>query len=406
MANKSKKTFTFEWKGKDRSGQSASGDIEAMNIAIAKAELRKQGVNVKKIGRKKAASSLFGGGKIKPGDIAIFTRQLATMLKSGVPLLQAFDITLDGIENAKLKTLLQSIKQEVAGGTPLSDALRKHPEYFDDLYCSLVGSGEQSGELDTLLDRIATYKEKSEALRNRIKKAMNYPIAVVLIAFVVTGILLIKVVPQFQEVFAGFGAELPAFTMMVINLSEFVQSYWLHAVGGFVAIGYLFKRSLKSSKTMQKRMDRLLLKLPIIGEVLDKSAVARFGRTLSTTFAAGVPLVEALDSVIGASGNIVYAEATARIKIDVSTGMQLQTAMKNTGVFPSMALQLVSIGEESGALDEMLDKVATHYEEEVDAMVDGMTSLMEPIIMSVLGVLVGGLIVAMYLPIFQLGAVV
>ena len=356
---------------------------------------------------KKSASFSFGGAaKIKPLDIALFTRQMATMMRAGVPLLQAFDITAEGMEKPAMRDLIIKVKNEVAGGSTFADSLKKHPEYFDDLYCNLVASGEQSGALETLLDRIATYKEKTEALKAKIKKAMNYPIAVVCIAVIVTAILLVKVVPQFEEVFQGFGAELPAFTKMVINLSELVQAYWLYFLGIAIVSVFLIKRTLKTSQSARNTMDRLVLKLPIVGEILDKSAVARFGRTLATTFAAGVPLVEALDSVAGAAGNVVYAEATARIKEDVSTGQQLQFSMKNSGIFPSMAIQMVAIGEESGALDEMLDKVATFYEEEVDNMVDGLTSLMEPIIMSVLGVLVGGLIVAMYLPIFQLGSVV
>ncbi|MGB0361378.1 MAG: type II secretion system F family protein, partial [Endozoicomonas sp.] len=278
--------------------------------------------------------------------------------------------------------------------------------YFDDLYCSLVGSGEQSGALETLLDRIATYKEKTEALKSKIKKAMNYPIAVVVIAIIVTVILLVKVVPQFEEVFQGFGAELPAFTQLVIGLSEIVQAYWFIALGALIAFIITFKKVLASSQATRDRMDRFVLKIPVVGDILDKSAVARFARTLATTFAAGVPLVDALDSVAGAAGNVIYSDAIKRIKEDVSTGQQLQFAMRNSGIFPSMAIQMVSIGEESGSLDEMLDKVATHYENEVDNMVDGLTSLMEPLIMSVLGVLVGGLIIAMYLPIFQLGSVV
>lgn len=406
MARKPTKTVTFAWQGKDKSGRKAKGEIQGSNVALVKAELRKQGISATKV-RKKGPSLGGGkGGKIKPLDIALFTRQLATMMKAGVPLLQAFDITSEGVEKPAMQSLIGKIKNDVAGGSTLADALKVHPEYFDELYCSLVASGEQSGALETLLDRIATYKEKTEALKAKIKKAMNYPIAVVCVAMVVTGILLVKVVPQFEEVFQGFGAELPAFTQMVIGLSEFVQSYWYIGLGGLIAGVFSLKRLMSSSKAARDTVDRLVLKLPIIGEILDKSAVARFGRTLATTFAAGVPLVDALDSVAGAAGNVVYADATKRIKDDVSTGQQLQFAMKSSGIFPSMAVQMVSIGEESGALDEMLEKVATHYEDEVDNMVDGLTSLMEPIIMSVLGVLVGGLIVAMYLPIFQLGSVV
>ncbi len=406
MAAKPAKTSTFVWQGKDKAGRKTKGEMQGSSIALIKAELRKKGINATKVSKKSASFSFGGAAKIKPLDIALFTRQMATMMRAGVPLLQAFDITAEGMEKPAMRDLIIKVKNEVAGGSTFADSLKKHPEYFDDLYCNLVASGEQSGALETLLDRIATYKEKTEALKAKIKKAMNYPIAVVCIAVIVTAILLVKVVPQFEEVFQGFGAELPAFTKMVINLSELVQAYWLYFLGIAIVSVFLIKRTLKTSQSARNTMDRLVLKLPIVGEILDKSAVARFGRTLATTFAAGVPLVEALDSVAGAAGNVVYAEATARIKEDVSTGQQLQFSMKNSGIFPSMAIQMVAIGEESGALDEMLDKVATFYEEEVDNMVDGLTSLMEPIIMSVLGVLVGGLIVAMYLPIFQLGSVV
>ncbi|WP_067514497.1 type II secretion system F family protein [Endozoicomonas ascidiicola] len=406
MAAKQSKSVTFVWQGKDKSGRKVNGEMQSTSIALVKAELRKQGINATKVTKKGMSLSFGGKGKITPMDIALFTRQLATMMKAGVPLLQAFDITAEGVEKEALRDLIVKIKNEVASGSTLADSLSKQPEYFDDLYCSLVGSGEQSGALETLLDRIATYKEKTEALKAKIKKAMNYPIAVVVIAMIVTVILLVKVVPQFEEVFQGFGAELPAFTQMVIGLSEFVQAYWFIALGGIIASIFILKKVLAKSQKARDTKDRFVLKLPIVGEILDKSAVARFARTLATTFAAGVPLVDALDSVAGAAGNVVYSDATKRIKEDVSTGQQLQFAMKSSGIFPSMAIQMVSIGEESGALDEMLDKVATFYETEVDNMVDGLTSLMEPIIMSVLGVLVGGLIIAMYLPIFQLGAVV
>ncbi|WP_419835893.1 type II secretion system F family protein [Endozoicomonas atrinae] len=406
MAAKPTKIVTFVWQGKDKAGKKTKGEMHSASAALVKAELRKQGILATKVSKKGPSLGLGGGGKIKPMDIALFTRQMATMMRAGVPLLQAFDITAGGIEKESMRDLVGKIKNEVASGSTFADSLRQHPDYFDDLYCNLVASGEQSGALETLLDRIATYKEKTEALKAKIKKAMNYPIAVVCIAIIVTVILLVKVVPQFEEVFQGFGAELPAFTQVVINISEVVQNYWHIVLGVLVIGGFLIKRTLKSSKTARDTLDRFVLKLPIIGEILDKSAVARFGRTLSTTFAAGVPLVDALDSVAGAAGNVVYANAARKIKEDVSTGQQLQFAMKSSGIFPAMAIQMVSIGEESGSLDEMLDKVATFYEEEVDNMVDGLTSLMEPIIMSVLGVLVGGLIVAMYLPIFQLGSVV
>ncbi|WP_252179309.1 type II secretion system F family protein [Endozoicomonas sp. 4G] len=405
MARKKTKTATFVWEGKDKSGRKTKGELQSSSIALVKAELRKQGINSTKV-RKKGMSLGTKGGKIKPMDIALFTRQLATMMKAGVPLLQAFDITSDGIEKPAMKDLIGKIKTDVAGGSTLADALRSHRLYFDDLYCNLVASGEQSGSLESLLDRIATYKEKTEALKAKIKKAMKYPIAVVAVAMIVTGILLIYVVPQFEEVFQGFGAELPAFTQLVIGISEAVQSSWHIAIAALIVFGFIFKKLLQKSKATRDRMDRITLKIPVLGEILDKSAVARFARTLSTTFAAGVPLVDALESVAGASGNIVYFDATQQIKEDVSSGQQLQFAMRNSGIFPAMAIQMVAIGEESGSLDEMLNKVATFYEDEVDNMVDGLTSLMEPMIMSVLGVLVGGLIIAMYLPIFQLGSVV
>ena len=405
MAAKPTKTVTYVWRGKDKNGRKTKGEMPGSSTAQVKLELRKQGILVTRVTKKSLSFSL-GSGKIKPMDIALFTRQMATMMKAGVPLLQAFDITADGLEKKPMRELVGKIKNEVASGSTFADALRKQPEYFDELYCNLVASGEQSGALDTLLDRIATYKEKTEALKAKIKKALNYPIAVVCVAVVVTVILLVKVVPQFEEVFQGFGADLPAFTQLVINVSDVVQNYWHLVIGSMVLAGFLLKRTLKSSKNARNTADRLSLKLPVVGEILNKSAVARFGRTLATTFAAGVPLVEALDSVAGAAGNVVYADAVKKIKEDVSTGQQLQFAMKGSGVFPNMAIQMVSIGEESGTLDEMLEKVAAFYESEVDNMVDGLTSLMEPIIMSVLGVLVGGLIVAMYLPIFQLGSVV
>ncbi len=405
MASKSAKKTTYTWEGKDKTGKKVRGEIQASSIALLKAELRKQGIVSAKV-KKKGLSLSSKGGKIKPMDIALFTRQLATMTKAGVPLLSAFDITSDGIEKQSLKELLVKVKNDVAAGSNLADALRKHPLYFDELYCNLVESGEQSGALETLLDRIATYKEKTEALKAKIKKAMNYPVAVVCVAFIVTGILLIKVVPQFEEVFASFGAELPAFTQMVINMSRFIQGNWYFILGFLVVAFFSIRHILRTSKAARDGLDRALLKAPVIGMILDKSAVARFARTLATTFAAGVPLVDALDSVAGAAGNVVYTNATIKIKEAVSTGQQLQAAMRNAGIFPAMAIQMVSIGEESGALDQMLDKVATFYEDEVDNMVDGLTSLMEPIIMSVLGVLVGGLIIAMYLPIFQMGSVV
>ncbi|MBF8159765.1 type II secretion system F family protein [Ectopseudomonas hydrolytica] len=405
MAEKALKTSAFKWEGKDRRGAVVSGVINGQNPALVKAQLRKQGINPTKV-RKESSLSFGKGKKIKPMDIALFTRQMATMMKAGVPLLQSFDIIGEGFDNPNMRKLIDEVKQEVAAGNSFATSLRKKPEYFDELYCNLVESGEQAGALENLLDRIATYKEKTEALKAKIKKAMNYPIAVIVVAVIVSAILLIKVVPQFESVFASFGAELPAFTQMVIGISQALQKWWFVVLIVMLAIGFSFKEALKRSQKFRDAVDRGILKLPIVGDILYKSAVARFARTLSTTFAAGVPLVDALDSVSGATGNVVFRNATNKIKADVSTGMQLNFSMRTTGTFPSMAIQMTAIGEESGALDEMLDKVASFYEEEVDNMVDGLTSLMEPLIMSVLGVLVGGLIIAMYLPIFQLGAVV
>ena len=405
MAQKAIKTSMFTWEGTDRKGGKVKGELSGVSPALVKAQLRKQGINPQKV--RKKSPSLFGAGKkIKPMDIALFTRQMATMMKAGVPLLQSFDIIGEGFDNQNMRKLVDDLKQEVAAGNSFATALRKKPQYFDDLYCNLVDSGEQSGALETLLDRVATYKEKTEALKAKIKKAMNYPIAVIVVAVIVSAILLIKVVPQFQEVFSNFGAELPAFTLMVIAMSEALQEWWFVALGGLIGAGFAFKESHQRSERFRNWVDRALLKLPIVGDIIYKSSIARFARTLATTFAAGVPLVDALDSVAGATGNVVFRSATMKVKNDVSTGMQLNFSMRTTGVFPTMAVQMTAIGEESGSLDEMLAKVATFYEDEVDNMVDGLTSLMEPLIMAVLGVLVGGLIIAMYLPIFQLGAVV
>ncbi len=405
MAQKAIRTSVFSWEGTDRKGSKVKGELSGASPALVKAQLRKQGINPQKV-RKKSVSLFGAGKKIKPMDIALFTRQMATMMKAGVPLLQSFDIIGEGFDNPNMRKLVDDLKQEVAAGNSFATALRKKPQYFDDLYCNLVDSGEQSGALETLLDRVATYKEKTEALKAKIKKAMNYPIAVVLVAVIVSAILLIKVVPQFQEVFANFGAELPAFTLMVIGLSEALQEWWFIVLAGLMVGAFAFKGAHKRSEKFRNWFDRLLLKVPVVGDILYKSSVARFARTLSTTFAAGVPLVDALDSVAGATGNVVFRAATMKVKNDVSTGMQLNFSMRTTGAFPTMAVQMTAIGEESGSLDEMLAKVATFYEDEVDNMVDSLTSLMEPMIMAVLGVLVGGLIIAMYLPIFQLGSVV
>ncbi|NMY40807.1 type II secretion system F family protein [Pseudomonas sp. WS 5013] len=406
MAEKPLKTSVFSWEGTDKKGAKVKGELGGQSPALVKAQLRKQGINPTKV-RKKSASLLSRSGKkIKPMDIALFTRQMATMMKAGVPLLSSFDIIGEGMDNPNMRILIEGVKQDVAAGNSFASALRKRPLYFDDLYCNLVEAGEQSGALETLLARVATYKEKTEALKAKIKKAMNYPIAVVIVAIIVSAILLIKVVPQFEAVFANFGAELPAFTQMVIGLSQTLQEWWFVVLLIVFAAAFALKEAYKRSEEFRNWLDKTTLKLPLIGDIVYKSSVARYARTLATTFAAGVPLVDALDSVAGATGNIVFKNAVQKIKQDVSTGMQLNFSMRTTGAFPSMALQMTAIGEESGALDEMLDKVASFYEEEVDNMVDGLTSLMEPLIMSVLGVLVGGLIIAMYLPIFQLGAVV
>ncbi|WP_285426258.1 type II secretion system F family protein [Pseudomonas sp. efr-133-TYG-103a] len=405
MATKAVKVSVYTWEGLDKKGVKQKGEINGHNPALVKAQLRKQGINPTKV-RKKAVSIFGSGKKIKPLDIAFFSRQMATMMKAGVPLLQSFDIISEGSDNPNMRKLVDDIKQEVAAGHSFATALRQKPQYFDDLFCNLVDAGEQAGALESLLDRVATYKEKTEFLKAKIKKAMTYPIAVVIVAIIVSGILLIKVVPQFQSVFAGFGAKLPAFTLMVIGLSEIVQSYWYMLLGAMLVAFMAFRKAYKTSEKFRDRIDRMLLKVPVIGPLLFKSAVARFARTLSTTFAAGVPLVDALDSVAGATGNVVFRNAVHKVKQDVSTGMQLNFSMRSTGVFPMLAVQMTAIGEESGALDSMLDKVATYYEEEVDNMVDSLTSLMEPMIMAVLGIIVGGLVIAMYLPIFQLGNVV
>jgi type IV pilus assembly protein PilC len=405
MAVKALKTSTFAWEGTNKQGAKIKGEASGQNPALVKAQLRKQGINPTKV-RKKSASLLNAGKKIKPMDIALFARQMATMMKAGVPLLQSFEIIGEGLDNPNMRKLVDDIKQHVAAGNSFAASLRTRPEHFDDLFCNLVDAGEQAGALEDLLDRVATYKEKTEALKAKIKKAMNYPIAVVVVAIIVSAILLIKVVPQFESVFANFGAELPAFTQFVIGISQALQKWWFIILIAMFAAIFALGETKKRSEKFRNWIDRTALKAPIVGDIIYKSSVARYARTLATTFAAGVPLVEALDSVAGATGNIVFKNAVNKIKQDVSAGMQLNFSMRSTAVFPSMAIQMTAIGEESGALDMMLDKVASYYEAEVDNAVDGLTSLMEPLIMSVLGVLVGGLIIAMYLPIFQLGAVV
>ncbi|MBB2495432.1 type II secretion system F family protein [Aquipseudomonas ullengensis] len=405
MAEKALKTSQFSWEGTNRQGAKIKGELSGLNPALVKAQLRKQGINPIKV-RKKSASLFSAGKPIKPMDIALFTRQMATMMKAGVPLLQAFEIIGEGFENPNMRKLVDDLKQEVAAGNSFATALRKQPKYFDDLYCNLVDSGEQAGALETLLDRVATYKEKTEAMKAKIKKAMTYPIAVIVVAVIVTSVLLIKVVPAFKEVFEGFGAELPAFTQMVVTMSEGLQRWWFVFVAVLFGAAWALKEANQRSEKFRNWKDRTLLKAPIIGDILYKSAIARYARTLATTFAAGVPLVDSLDSVAGAVGNVVFRNAVLKVKQDVSSGSQLNFAMRTTAVFPTMAIQMTAIGEESGALDVMLDKVATFYEDEVDNKVDNLATLMEPMIMAVLGVLVGGLIIAMYLPLFQLGNVV
>jgi type IV pilus assembly protein PilC len=394
--------FVFEWEGRDRNGKQVRGETRASGENQVMAALRRQGVSPTKIKKRRMRS----GAKIKPKDIAIFTRQLATMMKAGVPLLQAFDIVGRGNSNASVTKLLNDIRTDVETGTSLSAAFRKYPLYFDSLYCNLVEAGEAAGILENLLDRLALYMEKTEAIKSKIKSALMYPIAVVVVAFIVVTVIMIFVIPAFKEVFSSFGADLPAPTLFVISVSEvFVKWWWLifSVIGGSL---YFFMQAWKRNERVQQFMDRLMLKLPVFGALVYKSVIARWTRTLATMFAAGVPLVEALDSVGGASGNSVYAKATERIQQEVSTGTSLTAAMTNSNVFPTMVLQMCAIGEESGSIDHMLGKAADFYEAEVDDMVAGLSSLMEPIIIVFLGGLIGGIVVSMYLPIFKLGAVV
>ncbi len=404
MANAAVKNIPFNWEGTDRRGKRVKGKSVASSEAALRSTLRRQGVVPIKVRKE---STLFSSqGKVTPADIAIFSRQLATMLTAGIPLVQAFEIVGAGHDVPAVRKLILNIKTDVEGGTTLADALARHPLYFDDLFVNLVEAGEQAGALESLLDKIATYKEKTEALKKKIKKALTYPTAVLVVALVVTVILLIFVIPQFEDLFKGFGADLPAFTQMVINLSEFVQ-----AKGWFLAISigggiYGFLEWKKRSRKLRHLIDRLSLKLPIIGTILNKAAIARYARTLATMFNAGVPLVEALESVAGATGNIVYENAVMQIREEVATGQRLAASMENARIFPNMVIQMIAVGEESGALDDMASKVADFYEEEVDNAVDSMSSLLEPMIMAILGVLVGGLVIAMYLPIFKMGAVI
>ncbi len=400
--SKDTKESVYEWEGKDRNGKLVRGETRASGENQVQASLRRQGVTPSKIKKRRTG----GGGTIKPKDLAIFTRQLATMMKAGVPLLQAFDIVGRGNPNPRVTKLLNDIRTDVETGTSLSVAFRKFPLYFDNLYCNLVEAGESAGILDQLLDRLAVYMEKTEAIKSKIKSALMYPITVLVVAFVVVSVIMIFVIPAFKEVFANFGGELPMPTLVVIAMSEFFIKYWYLIFGGLGGGVYFFMEAWKRNERMQDVMDRIMLKLPIFGTLVEKSCIARWTRTLSTMFAAGVPLVEALDSVGGAAGNSVFARATSRIQHEVSTGTALTVAMTNANLFPSMVLQMCSIGEESGSIDHMLAKAADFFEAEVDDMVAGISSLMEPIIIVILGTVIGGIVVAMYLPIFKLGAVV
>jgi type IV pilus assembly protein PilC len=405
MANSAAlKQFPYVWEGMDARGNRVRGKSVAATEAAVRAELRKQGVTPSKI--RKQISLFKGKGKVKPADIAIFSRQLATMLQAGIPLVQAFEIIGAGHDNPAMQRLILSIRQDLESGTALAEALAKHPLHFDDLYVNLVEVGEHAGSLDSLLDKIATYKEKTEAIKKKIKKALFYPTAVVVVAIIVTAILMIFVIPEFESLFKGFGADLPAFTRFVINISDFVRTQgWILLCGAVAAIwGYL--EAKKRSRRLREIQDRISLKLPVVGPILVKASIARFARTLSTMFSAGVPLVEALQSVSGATGNVIYEKAVLAMKDEVATGQRLQRAMENTSLFPNMVIQMIAVGEESGSLDEMSGKVADFYEEDVDNAVDAMSSLLEPIIMAILGVLVGGLVIAMYLPIFKMGSVI
>jgi type IV pilus assembly protein PilC len=399
------KSHLYTWEGMDKKGSRISGESRGTDVNMVKADLRRQGVTPLKV-RKKPVSLFSTKKKITGADVSVFSRQLATMMSAGVPMVQAFEIVGRGHENPSMQELILTIKADVEGGTALADSLRKHPLQFDDLYVNLVRAGEHAGVLETLLHKIATYKEKTESIKGKIKKAMFYPAAIVIAAIVVTAILLIFVIPQFEDLFSSFGANLPAFTQFVVNISHFVRDYWWAILGTVIGIFFVVSNVWKRSRKFRHAIDRTLLKIPVIGMILNKSAIARFSRTLATMSAAGVPLVEALDSVAGATGNVVYSDAVLRMREDVATGQSLQLSMRQRNLFPNMVIQMVAIGEESGAIDDMLNKVADFYEEQVDNAVDAMSSLMEPMIMVILGTLVGGLVVAMYLPIFKMGAAI
>ena len=395
------KEYSYLWEGKDKTGKRVKGEMRAPGEASVSAHLRRQGINISKVKKLRASTQ-----KVSEKDISLFTRQLATMMKSGVPLLQAFDIVGKGHSNPSVAKLLFDIKTDVETGSSLQQAFKKYPLYFDELYCNLIGAGEAAGILDSLLDRLATYKEKIQAIKSKIKSALFYPVSIIVVAFVITAVIMIFVIPAFEELFSSFGADLPAPTLVVMAISKVFVTYWWLIFGGIGGGFYTFFYFWKRSKKMQAVMDRLMLKLPIFGELIRKASIARWSRTLATMFAAGVPLIEAFDSVAGAAGNAVYFDATKYIQREVTTGNSLTVAMQNTEVFPSMVLQMVAIGEEAGSLDAMLSKVADFYEAEVDDAVEALSSLMEPIIMVVLGTLIGGMVIAMYLPIFKMGQVV
>lgn len=400
------KLYTYLYECTNTQGAKVNGQVMSPNLAAAKMGLRRQGLNPIKVSKKSGSLFALRKPKITVANISEFSRQMATMMTAGIPLVQSFDIVAKGCENTAMRNLVLNIKSEIESGRSFSEALTQYPAYFDSLFCNLVNAGETSGSLETMLDRIATYKEKTESLKRKIKKALFYPCAVTVIAIIVTGILLIFVVPQFEKLFKGFGADLPWFTLMVIHLSNAVQKWWLLILAVLFSGSWIFVKIKQRSIALQEALDRLMLRIPIIGSILKKAAIARFARTLATTFAAGVPLVDALNSVAGATGNSVFSKAVLKIKEEVSTGSQVQAAMRNTNAFPPMVVQMVAIGEESGAIDAMLSKVATIYEEEVDMAVDGLSSLLEPIIMAFLGIVVGGLVIAMYLPIFKMGSIV
>ncbi len=401
-----KQEIMFVWEGKDKKGEKRKGELVGKSEAAVKANLRKQGIKPTKV--KKKPKDLFGGGgkAVTPGDIAMFARQMATMMTSGVPLLQSFDLVGQGHENPRFQKLVMDIKADVEAGGTMAEALRKHPDHFDALFCSLVEAGEQAGILESLLTKLALYKEKSESIKKKIKSALSYPIAILVVALIVSAILLIYVVPVFSDMFESFGGELPVMTQIAVILSDFMVANWIFVFGGIIGFVFVFKQAKKRSVAFDNFLQRLSLKLPMFGNLLTKSALARFTRTLATMFAAGVPLVEAMDSVAGATGNIVYYEATMKIKSEVETGITLAESMRNAGVFPNMCVQMTQIGEESGDIDKMLNKVADYYEEEVDAIVEALSAMMEPMIMAFLGVVIGGLVLAMYMPIFSMGSVI